>query len=112
MSLDITQLLGLHPACQQHQPLRPVTERRSTAPVRKDLADVPNPWGITPGQAGVLDALIVHGSNKAAAIALGLTLKSVEMQVSAATRRMPHGPRLHKLMRWRDFRGLVQELKP
>ena len=25
---------------------------------------------ITPGQAGVLDALIVHGSNKAAAIAL------------------------------------------
>lgn len=112
MSLDITQLIGLHPAIEQHQPIRPVTERRSTAPVRKDLVDVPNPWGVTPGEAGVLDALIVHGSNKGAAIALGLTLKTVEILVSKGTQRLPHGPRLHKLLRWRDFRGLMQELKP
>ncbi len=105
--LDVTNLLGMHPACAAHHPVEQKPARKSTAPIRKDLQAVDNPWGITPGQSGVLDALIVHGSNKAVAIALGISLKSVEVQVSAATKRMPHGPRLHKLIMWRDFRGLV-----
>ncbi len=62
-----------------------------------------NPWGISPGAAKVLDAYVLHGS----APVPGINPDTLASTVHRALSRMPEAPRLHRLMWWRDYRGLV-----
>ena len=62
-----------------------------------------NPWGISPGAAKVLDAYVLHGS----APVPGINQDTLASTVHRALSRMPEAPRLHRLMWWRDYRGLV-----
>ena len=65
-----------------------------------------NPWGVTPGQAKCLDAVIEHGSHKAAASALGLAPRTVEDQLRRAARniRGEKVDRVTHLIQWDRFR--------
>lgn len=47
-----------------------------------------NPWGITPLEAETLDALIEHGSTKAAAKALNVPVKTITSRVGSIRMRM------------------------
>jgi hypothetical protein len=64
-----------------------------------------NPWGLTPKQVQVMDAIIQHGCNKRAANALCMGLKTLEAHASQARARMglPY-ERLHALLRFDRWR--------
>lgn len=62
-----------------------------------------NPWGIRPRAVQVLDAYVIHGSSHVP----GINQNTVVTTVERALKLMPDAPRLHKLMMWRDYRGLV-----
>lgn len=46
------------------------------------------PWSLTPRQAQIFDAILVHGSNADVAAALGMKLKTVEVHLQQAYDRM------------------------
>lgn len=62
-----------------------------------------SPWGLTPGEARVMDAVCEHGSFKAAAAALGLSPKTLDNQTSTAGQKIGGAPLKRYLMwdRWR-----------
>ena len=68
---------------------------------------VDNPWGIKHRRALALDAYVLTGSTEAAAQLLNTTDRSLMALVSRALDQMPPAPRLHRVLWWRDFRGLV-----
>lgn len=64
-----------------------------------------NPWGVTVGQAMVLDAIRSAGSSKAAATRLGLSLLTVYQHTREVRRRMgTKGAREHHKL-WSAFRA-------
>lgn len=65
-----------------------------------------NPWGLSAGQARVLDALLQHGNGKMAARALGVSPKTVEEQCRQARRKMATAryDRLTALLLWDRWR--------
>lgn len=64
-----------------------------------------SPWGLTETQAKVMDALVEHGTNKAAARALGLTEGTVEQHTTDISRRMrKYRFRVQRLIAWDRWR--------
>lgn len=54
-----------------------------------------NPWGLTPGQAKAMDALIEAGCAKRACDLIGITEKTLECHVGEARRKMGLRHRTH-----------------
>lgn len=68
---------------------------------RRDRPEpIPNPWGLTPCECAALDAVIRHGGYKMAGFALGLSPKTVHMQLAKARERMGERTRLLTLIAW------------
>ncbi len=66
-----------------------------------------NPWGLTAREAQVMDALVVVGSQKAAARELHLSLKTVESHCARVSERMGlkfAGSSARKLVLWDRWR--------
>jgi len=60
-----------------------------------------NPWNLTPQESATMDAICTHDSHKAAARALGLSIKTVEAHAQEAGVRMGMGgSRLRKYIEW------------
>lgn len=63
-----------------------------------------NPWGVTDRQAEVLDAMLRHGSLKAAANALDIGQGTAGQIVSRAKRAMNVGGEYQHLIQWDRYR--------
>lgn len=64
-----------------------------------------SPWGLTPAQAAVMDALVEHGTNKAAARVLGISDKTIEQHSTNIGRKMrKHRFRSQRLIAWDRWR--------
>lgn len=59
-----------------------------------------NPWNLTPQQAAVMDAVCIHGCQKAAAKVLGLSIKTVEAHAQHAGESMGMDGKLLKYIHW------------
>lgn len=60
-----------------------------------------NPWNLTPQQSATMDAICKAGCHKAAAKALGLSIKTVEAHAQHAGESMGlHRDRLRKYLEW------------
>lgn len=59
-----------------------------------------NPFGLTPGQARALEALIALGSVKAAARELGVSARTLEEQLARAHRKLKGATRLQSVLTW------------
>lgn len=68
---------------------------------------VDNPWGLTPRAIEALDAYVTHGGSAEAARHLGRDAHALEAMVCRSLDQLPPAPRLHRLMWWREYRGLV-----
>lgn len=68
---------------------------------------VPNPWGINRRGAALLDRYIGIGDMSKAAAALGYKYSTAATGLERALKKIPGSCRLHKLIYWRDFRGLL-----
>lgn len=77
--------------------------RRQRGPTKAYPA-VPNPWGLLPREAAVLDAVIVSGSNRGAAALLGKSIKTIEVLKSDGLLKMGTDPTLTRLLTWFLFR--------
>lgn len=62
-----------------------------------------NPWGLTPGQCETLAAMVECGANEEAAEKLGLSPKTVSMQLERAMDRMGVTKRLLAVLAWDRF---------
>ena len=71
-----------------------------------------SPWGLTPRQAEVMDALIEHGSNKLVARALGMTVQNVECHITRANKKLGGGSRLARAVAWDRWRRSAVEGAP
>lgn len=76
------------------------------------LPDVPNPWEIKKRGAAVLDHYVRLGDMNKVAALMGHTYSTATMVLHRALEKIPGDCKLHKLIYWRDFRGLVPPLKP
>lgn len=79
---------------------------RSIGPRTKDPS---LPYGVTPNQAAALDAVILHGTDSAAARCLGIVADSVSERVRLASKKIPGPHRLAKLIAWARARNLLIE---
>ena len=68
---------------------------------------VPNPWGINRRGAALLDRYIEIGDMAKTAAALGYKYGTATTALDRALEKIPGSCKLHKLIYWRDFRGLV-----
>lgn len=59
------------------------------------------PWGLTPSEAEVMDAVVEHGSHKGAARALGRSIKTVEAHSCAAGQKI--GGQLSRIRRYIEW---------
>jgi DNA-binding CsgD family transcriptional regulator len=71
---------------------------------------IPNPWGISPVGSATLDAYIKTGSYAEVAKTFGIKYHTVSTRVERALEKIDGECALHKLIHWRDFRGLVPPL--
>ena len=62
-----------------------------------------NPWRLSYGQCAVLDALVVYGSNEAAARVLGISKQTVSGHLERAIFRMGVSTRLLAVLEWDRF---------
>ncbi len=65
-----------------------------------------NPWNLTPAQAAAFDAVCETGCTKLAARALGVEPKTIQVHLSAGSKKLgaPSGDRLKKFLLWDRFR--------
>ena len=63
-----------------------------------------DPWGLTPMQAKVLDAICEHGCHKSAAAALHRSVKTIEYHSNKAGERMGTRHTLQKYLAWDRWR--------
>lgn len=64
-----------------------------------------NPWGLTPREAEVMDSVIETGSQKGAARALGVSLKTVEMHCWTAGHKIDSRmSRIKRYIEWDRWR--------
>jgi len=69
------------------------------------VAEKTNPWGLTPRQSEVMDAMCEHGCQKLAARALGLQDSTVQQHVWMANQKMGHHiGHLKKYLEWDRWR--------
>lgn len=71
-----------------------------------------NPWGIPPQQARALDCLVLAGAPEPGTKMYGGNYGAFCNLVQRALTRIPGQHRLHKLIAWRDHRGLMQGNTP
>lgn len=64
---------------------------------------VDNPWKLTPGQCQALAAVVEAGCDKLAAAALGLSAKTISVQILRAKARMGLRTRLQCFLVWDRF---------
>lgn len=63
-----------------------------------------NPWQLSDGEQRAMDAVIEHKCDKAAALALGISPKTVSVQTIRAKAKMNASNRLDALLQWDRFR--------
>lgn len=63
-----------------------------------------DPWGLTPRQRDVMDALIQSGCNKRVARELGMEIKTVEGHMWQIKRAMGGADRVLAALKWDRFR--------
>lgn len=63
-----------------------------------------NPWGLTPREAEVMDAMCAQGCHKLAAVALGISHKTIEDYAAVINRKMGQRTRLMKYLVWDRWR--------
>jgi DNA-binding CsgD family transcriptional regulator len=63
-----------------------------------------HPYGITPRQAEILDALIEHDVPKRAADALGLSVDTIESHMGRVRERVPWKGRIRIFVEWDRYR--------
>lgn len=64
-----------------------------------------NPWGLTPRQVQVMDAMVEHGCRKHVAAALGLGEETVKDHLSRAAKKMPgHRRGVQRFIAWDRWR--------
>ncbi len=71
------------------------------------LPGIPNPWGIKARGAAMLDAFVLTDDYKELAAQFGVDYHTAAMCVLRALEKIDGRSKLHKLIRWRDFRGLL-----
>ncbi len=71
------------------------------------LPNIPNPWGIKARGAAMLDAFVLTDDYKELATQFGVDYHTAAMCVLRALEKIDGRSKLHKLIRWRDFRGLL-----
>lgn len=64
-----------------------------------------NPWGLTPSEVDVMDALVACDGQKQAADKLGLALRTVEHHASEARRKMGTRGHYQHLLKWQAWRS-------
>lgn len=60
----------------------------------------PTPWGLTPSQATIIDAIVRHGIAKAAARELGLDKNTLTATMAAVRKKMGVQTNLHAYIEW------------
>lgn len=69
------------------------------------MAEKTNPWGLTPRQSDVMDAMCKHGCQKLAARALNISTDTVVQHIWMANQRMGfHTGNLTKYLEWDRWR--------
>lgn len=66
-----------------------------------------NPWGIPERQARALDCLVLAGTPEVGAEMFGGSYREFIGLTQRALDHIPLVARMHKLMAWRDHRGLI-----
>lgn len=64
-----------------------------------------NPWGLTPAEVDVMDALVSCDGQKHAADKLGLALRTIEDHASSARRKMGTRGHYQHLLKWQAWRS-------
>lgn len=59
-----------------------------------------NPWGLTPRESDIMDAICTHGCHKLAGRALNRSVKTVENHAGKASKKMPHRTPLARYLAW------------
>ncbi|AEG94425.1 LuxR C-terminal-related transcriptional regulator [Ramlibacter tataouinensis] len=67
------------------------------------------PWGVTPGQAEILELVTELGSNRAAAQRLGRSVRTIEEQLYRARQRMGARSTLEAVLMWDRQRRQAQD---
>jgi DNA-binding NarL/FixJ family response regulator len=66
--------------------------------------DHDNPWGLSPRQIELMDAICTHGCQKLAARDMGIEVKTVEMMMTAITSKMGFDNRVQRILAWDRWR--------
>lgn len=87
-------------------PVRPANEPRRIPNtlhlLRKALR--PNPWGLTPREVEVMDALLKFDSQKRVCAELGIVRRTLETLIATARERMGAQGTYRYLLKWQEFR--------
>lgn len=74
------------------------------------LPPIANPWGITPLGAATLDDYVKTGDYSEVARIHGVDYHCAQTRVIRSLEKIDGDCHLHKVIHWRDFRGLVPKL--
>lgn len=64
----------------------------------------PNPWGLAPREAQVMDLMLARGSHKGVAKALGISINTVVTYLREARRKMSPPHKLGHFLAWDRWR--------
>lgn len=69
------------------------------------VAEPPNPWGLSPGEARAMDAICKHGTQEAAARSIHVCVGTLRCQLQNAGKRMPQAEPLLRYIAWALWRN-------